>query len=289
MNFDINSINPYIRVAMNSSLGDGFVITQRILFDYEIIYLEKGEFVFNYNGQNYDCRQGQFIFIRPGIPHSFYCTKGEIQQPHIHFDAFYTEKSPEIPVSFKDLKDFSPYERSLISDDIFESYPPFPFVEFKNKNKALMLFYDIVNSSPSLVLSKKANLIKLIEMLIFDNFPSCFSTLNNNYNIARQLKDYIDAGQGYSATLEDFENLFSYSKFHLEREFKKNYGIGIMAYRNNKRMSMAEKLLKNHSVSTVAEKLGYSSIYVFSRAFRQHFGISPSKIKGKPFMRRSRV
>lgn len=279
MSFDINCINPYIRVAMNSALYANSVITQRVIFDYELIYLAKGKFHFIYNGCKYECFEGQFIFIRPGIPHSFHCDMGEIQQPHFHFDMCYSENSQKIPVSFKDLKDFSPYERLLINDDIFNEYPTQPFVTFKNKEKALMLFYDIINSSSSRLLSKKANLLKLTEMLIADNFPNFISQSAASYSIARQLKDYIDAGQGYQATLDDFENLFSYSKFHLEREFKKQYGVGIMAYRNNKRMDIAEKLLQTHSVSATTEKLGYSSIYVFSRAFKLHFGTSPSSYK----------
>ena len=277
MNYDINYINPYIRVAMNSSLSANFVIAQRIIFDYELIYLEKGEFLFKYNGKEYNCTEGQFIFIRPGVPHSFHCIKGEIQQPHIHFDISYSEKSPKIPVSFKDLNDFSPYERSLINDDIFASYPLSPFVIFKNKEKTLNIFYNIINTPDENLLSKKADLIKIIEMIILDNFPDCFSNSGDTYSIAKQLKDYIDAGQGYSASLEDFENLFSYSKFHLEREFKKNYGMSIISYRNEKRMEKAEELLRTKTVSFVAETLGFSSIYVFSRAFKQHFGVSPTQ------------
>lgn len=281
MSFDINSINPYIRVAMNSVLYANWVIKQRVIFDYELIYLAKGKFHLIYDGHSYECGEGQFIFIRPGISHSFYCDMGEIEQPHFHFDICYSDKSTKIPVSFKDLKDFSSYERSLMNDDVFENYPKTPFVTFKNKEKALMLFYDIINSSPARLLSKKANLMKLIEMLISDNFPNCFSDKSQPYSIARQLKDYIDAGQGYSVTLDDFENLFSYSKFHLEREFKKQYGIGIIAYRNNKRMDTAQKLLQKHSVCETAEKLGYSSVYVFSRAFKQCFGASPLKFKNR--------
>ena len=126
-------------------------------------------------------------------------------------------------------------------------------------------------------LSNKAKLIQIIDSIITDNFPDCFTSEEKKYDTAQQLKDYIDAGQGYSATLEDFENLFSYSKFHLEREFKKNYGMSIISYRNKKRMEKAEELLRTKTVSLVAETLGFSSIYVFSRAFKQHFGVSPTQ------------
>ncbi len=91
-----------------------------------------------------------------------------------------------------------------------------------------------------------------------------------------QLKDYIDAGQGMTHTLDDLAKQFSYSKYYLERQFKKEYGVSLMAYRNQKRMELAQQLLKSRSVSAVADTLGFTSIYVFSRAFKQFFGVSPS-------------
>jgi len=40
--------------------------------------------------------------------------------------------------------------------------------------------------------------------------------------------------------------------------------------------SKAKELLERYSVTEVAEQLCFSSIYVFSRAYKKHFGISPS-------------
>ena len=40
---DISSINPYIRVAMQSVLSKGKIIASRIIFDYELIYIEDGD------------------------------------------------------------------------------------------------------------------------------------------------------------------------------------------------------------------------------------------------------
>ena len=42
-------------------------------------------------------------------------------------------------------------------------------------------------------------------------------------------------------------------------------------------MAVARVLLATHPVSEVASLVGFSSIYAFSRAFKQYFGVSPSK------------
>lgn len=102
---------------------------------------------------------------------------------------------------------------------------------------------------------------------------------HNTYRIEKHIKDYIDADQCLTAKLDDVAKQFNYSKYYLDRCFKESYGVGIMAYRNKKRLQTAKEMLKEHSVSVVAEKLGFSSIYVFSRAFKNHFGVSPTQNK----------
>ena len=283
MDFDLLKINPYIRVAFQSVLPAGGEIKRRIIFDYELLLVERGTFVLNYDGRDYPCIEGQFVLIRPGIPHSFSKIQSDLAQPHIHFDMVYTDDSPCVPVSFKDYCDLTPQERKMIRQDIFSGYPTIPYLSFSDREQATELFYAVVRGGGEPALTRKAKLLKLIDMLIRDNYPDCLSAQSSKFNIARQLKDFIDAGQGMSAQLQDFEKQFSYSKYYLERQFKENYGISLMAYRNQMRMRKARELLEREGVSTVSERLGFSSVYVFSRAFRQHYGVCPTKLKGKSF------
>ena len=279
MSFDLNTINPYIRVAFESVLSVGTQLKRRIIFDYELIYVEKGELVLNYGGRDYECTEGQFIFLRPGIPHSIEPLKEELSQPHIHFDMAYNEKSVHTPVSFKDFGELTADEKELIQVDVFKQYPAMPFITFEDKESALSLFYGIVKSRSESKLALKGRLCELISMLISSNFSGCFDEAEKTYDTLGEVKDYIDAGQGMTLSLDDFEKQFNYSKYYLERQFKSRYGISLMAYRNDKRMKAAYRMLRDESVSTVSEKLGFTSIYVFSRAFKKQFGIPPSKVK----------
>lgn len=272
---DISTINPYIRIAMHSILPANYELKRRIIFDYELIYIADGEFILNYNEIDYKCKKGQFILLRPGVSHSFWGIKSDLTQPHIHFDISHIGNSTQVPVSFKDMDALSSREKSWIRDDIFIDYPKVPTVTFSDQEKALSLFYEIIDSA-ALPLTRKAKLIQLIELLIADNFPDILKQQHQSYTIEKNIKDYIDAGQGLTAKLEDIAKQFSYSKFYLDRRFKERYGSGIMAYRNKKRMQLAKEMLQSDTVSVVSEKLGFSSIYVFSRAFKNHFGVSPT-------------
>ena len=276
---DISMINPYIRVAMDSILPANHEIKRRIIFDYELIYIADGEFVFYYDDIAYPCKAGQFIFIRPGIPHSFSEIKSNLTQPHIHFDISHLSNSKQVPISFKDFSALTENEKNWIREDIFFKYPKTPFVYFSDNQQALQLFYEIVHKTHRSALLGKAKLLQLIEMLLYDNFANIFKQDYHLYPVEKQVKDYIDAGQGLTVKLDDFAKHFNYSKCYLDHCFHKKYGIGIIAYRNQKRMQAAKELLKHSSVTEVSENLGFSSIYAFSRAFKYHFGISPTASK----------
>ena len=277
MMFDESIINPYIRVAMQSVLRKGSEIARRIIFDYELIYIADGEFVLNYDGLDYKCTKGQFVLLRPGVSHSFSVTNTDLSQPHIHFDITHMPDSRQVPVCFKDVADLSGEERKKIRDDIFAKYPKTPFVAFLNQNFAVKIFYEIVDHPKPFSLSQKGLLIQLIDMLINDNFPALFGeSSGSSYSIEAQVKDYLDAGQGISSGLDDIAHQFNYNKYHLERRFKERYGISLISYRNSIRMQLAKIMLQTKSVSEVTEELGFSSIYVFSRAFKNYFGVSPT-------------
>ena len=276
---DISSINPYIRIAFHSVLPEGSEIKRRIIFDYELIYIEKGSFVLNYNETDYKCKTGDFILIRPGIPHSFSQINENLSQPHIHFDMTHIKNSVLVPISFKDEDTLTAEEKSWIREDVFSDYPKTPFVVFSDKSLALKLFFKTIDMSDISPLFSKAKLLQLIEMLISDNFANVFTPEAHNYSAEKQIKDYIDASQGLNARLSDFAKQFNYSECYLDHRFKKRYGVGIITYRNRKRMQTAKEMLSNSSVTEVSQKLGFSSIYVFRRAYKNHYGSSPASVK----------
>lgn len=277
---DKSAINPYIRVATRSVLRKGAVIFRRIIFDYELIFVEDGEFTLTYDDVPYLCQKGQFILIRPGIPHSFSVPHTDLSQPHIHFDVTHAPDSRYVPVCFKDREALTREERACIREDVFRQYPRVPFVTFAEYPAAVDLFYTIVDHPKSGSLTQKGLLIQLIDRLTADNFPHVLEEpAESRYGVEEQVKAYLDAGQGTASDLSDVAKQFNYSKCHLEHRFKERYGISLMAYRNERRMQAARRLLAEKSVSEVAEELGFSSIYVFSRAFKKHVGRPPTAFR----------
>ena len=272
---NLSLINPYIRIATKSRISSGHNIARRVIYDYELIYLAEGGFTFVYNDKSYLCKAGDIIFIRPGISHSFLLDRGEISQPHIHFDITYRPQSEIIPISFKDFDKMSDAEKDWIHKDYFSEYTKSPLINIKSKIEFLEIFYDIISDNSDDI-TKKSMMTKLIALIIKDNFFDLLQGEKSS-NVVNQVRDYIDAGNGMEMTLDDFSKNFFYDKFYLERKFKEAFGSNLIEYRNKKRMVLAKELLKQHSVSEVSELIGYKSIYSFSRAYKSYFGYAPSK------------
>lgn len=90
---DVHAVNPYIRIATLSVIPAGRSIKRRGLFDYELIYIQRGTFILNYAQRDYVCSQGQFVLLRPGVPHSFSGIEKDISQP-----ALFPLKGPKCAV-----------------------------------------------------------------------------------------------------------------------------------------------------------------------------------------------
>jgi hypothetical protein len=157
----ISDINPHIRVAIPSVITAD--IKKRVIFDYELIYVEEGEFVFEYDSVSYNCKGGDIIFICPGIPHSFTLNGKEVSQPHIHFDISYRPESDIIPISFKDVGDMSEKEKNFIHKNYFKKHQKTPFLYIKETDRFLEMFYAAIQARSSKDnLSAKGILITLV-------------------------------------------------------------------------------------------------------------------------------
>lgn len=111
--------------------------------------------------------------------------------------------------------------------------------------------------------------------------------LNSVYDtIQKQKADEIAAflKEHYASDLvnnkADLAAIFCISEKTMLRLVKKRFGKSLHQYIIDLRMlySLKQLMLTSKTVKDIAESVGYSDPYHFSRAFKQHFNISPSEI-----------
>lgn len=283
---DKNKLSPYIRVAMYSSLMPSFTISERTLFDYEIILVTGGECKITINGTPYICRENDVVFIRPNILHSFEVSeKGEFYQPHIHFDAVYDENSIKRVISYKPRDKMNEKERQLIAEDVFSDIPiPDVFTPYDSKSFA-RVFFDIIdiyqNKQDNYELSYKSKMLELLSMILkqFDAKTVCKN--NSISDTIVLIKSYIDNNYMTAITLDSLSKQFYINKYTMLRRFKEIYKINIMSYYRRLRIEYAKKALENTNISVyaLAEKLSFTDIYSFSRFFKNETHLSPTEYR----------
>ena len=108
-----------------------------------------------------------------------------------------------------------------------------------------------------------------------------FGGITDGEALCLQLMNYIDTHIYTMNCLSRLSEITGYSYNYMSNVFKKNTSTTLLEYYHSKRMKTAKLLLAENkrTVSEIAELLGYSSIYTFSRAFKKQFGLSPSEYK----------
>ncbi len=95
------------------------------------------------------------------------------------------------------------------------------------------------------------------------------------------VRRYIDNHFKENITLEQLAGLAHMNKYYLVHTFKKEFGDSPINYLISRRIDESRFLLRetNHSLSTISQILGFSSLSYFSQCFRRAEGISPRKYR----------
>lgn len=97
-----------------------------------------------------------------------------------------------------------------------------------------------------------------------------------------QAAEYIDAHIGDSSLdLEKIASAMSMSKSHLRHCFKEVHGMTLSEYIQRRRIRLSKNLLEfsSESLTSIAQKVGYSGIYYFSHTFKKEVGYSPNEYR----------
>ena len=92
--------------------------------------------------------------------------------------------------------------------------------------------------------------------------------------------DYIEDHLGCDFTLDELADVAAFSKYHFHRVFAAIMGESLFAFITRIRVERAAVYLCNHprrSVTEISGECGFSSSALFSRTFRNRFGMSPSQ------------
>ena len=109
--------------------------------------------------------------------------------------------------------------------------------------------------------------------------PAGSSINQSGSELCYKMMNYIDTHLYSLTSLNDMAKEMGYNYSYLSTLFSKTTTLSLSYYYRVKRLETARLLLAENkkSISQVAELMNYSSIYSFSKSFKEHYGISPRK------------
>lgn len=215
---------------------------------------------------------GQIYLSFPGDIH---CIESDAEAP-LKFDFFSFETEN---VSIKDsleeiMQNCMTADRRIISDDRINYLVSNAIAEISREES----LSDIILES----------IFRQIVCYLIRGFRSVSdSSVRTNVckadELCYRIMNYIDTHIYTVKELTVLSEALNYDYSYLSNLFHKTTGDTLQDYYRHRRLETARLLLleDNLRVGEVAEMVGYSSIYTFSRAFKAEYGVSPSSFNGE--------
>ena len=122
----------------------------------------------------------------------------------------------------------------------------------------------------------------LLTLLMEDSWqPAQDTPARESKRSLTDVKEYLDTHLQEKITLDELAGRFYIDKYYLAKRFKQQFGISVMQYVMQQRITTAKRLLRfsDMPVEKVGQECGMEDANYFARAFRKVEGCSPTKYR----------
>lgn len=112
--------------------------------------------------------------------------------------------------------------------------------------------------------------------LLFRLVYTLFNEQKEFPDVVEKVKQYVQFNYMNDITVGKLSDYFGFERSYLYRLFHRKCGIGIKEFIIKTRMEQAQALLdKGYGVGETAFAVGYNDPFLFSKAYKRHFGVPP--------------
>lgn len=169
----------------------------------------------------------------------------------------------------------------IIEFSCAETYPEPLSFSVKHSEKILRMFQDLEYKRNLRGQLRNAESIRdTYSILLSITAPSLDKYVpDTKQQKLRPAIEYISQNLSRPITNDELAVISGMSTVYFRKLFTEVMGISPIAYAKQLRIAKAKEMLKSDygTITNVAQSLGYTSLYDFSRDFKKHTGFSPSK------------
>ncbi|MBQ6884311.1 MAG: AraC family transcriptional regulator [Clostridia bacterium] len=245
----------------------GYRCNQHTQWSHELTYIVRGSVNILCGDKTYLCKAGDIVFNPKGTEHAIVSADGHsARYYYIAFDIVECEDECE----------------QKLADFFNKAQPTFAVADRSITHTFHDIFLNLYGNDEF----SSAIVSDGIRKLLIYALRSLKGEANRVYvpdlrfgkkRTVAQICSFIDSNVEDINVLKKLPQRFDYSYSHISSFFSKSMGLSLKEYFLMSRHRRACELLRSGmSVTAVSERMGYSSIHVFSKAFSSRENISPS-------------
>ena len=218
--------------------------------DYQLLFIKEGAGYFKFGDETCEVSRGGAVLYAPGARQEYgYSEKVGALVYFCHFSG----------VGIEDfLRDYPIATERAFRGDAELALAFEALLDKRDTSGSCSAILALLN-----LLERAADCSKLRAATADGGIDAVIADIHENYMLSRSIEEYAA--------------ICHFSKYHFLRRFKERTQKTPIEYRNDYRLSIAERLLKdsNLTVEAVAEAVGFSSAAYFCRTYKNSRGASP--------------
>lgn len=242
----------------------------RTIQHHELVFVTGGKGRIVIGKKSYQVKAGMLFYICPGVPHVI---EKDVKEPMCFFSVHFSLARVNFNDNQWDIKNAA------------EMLSLHPGQELKNYYRVENTFENLVSSwnakQPAYEFMAKTLLQQLL-IVIYQNITRQSPNYSTTLKVEKVIQ-YMHQNINSKVTLAELSELVQLSSTYLSRIFKETTGYSVIEFFNKIKIDKAKELIfdGNKRVKEVAQALGFTDEFYFSRIFKRIEGISPSEYYSK--------